>query len=362
MSRLLTAGWENALEHPQRIKLTGWQTTPAVQYLPGGKGGIWFMQFAATATWPKSEHWMRAHYSITDSQEINLSVHVRPYWTAYIPADATKSEIAIYWFNGAFSGYIWLDDVKDQIGYSWGTQSDSKVKEIDQLEWYHIMLRVRADATGADIMEYWLNGVLEFEFDTNCQSDISSVDEIVLGHHLFAGYGNAGTTKAGWDNLIVNNTLGPIDNGSVGVRYLRGQRANDVGSWTQLTRAGTDSGNNWNQVDEVPPDGLEWVETEVSGERDSYNFENSPALIEGARYEVKKVIARWVAESTMLDGGAIKPFLVSGGSLPGELHYGAQQALTLIWTPYEEIWHENPAGGEWTQPAIDALEVGVEAT
>lgn len=82
------------------------------------------------------------------------------------------------------------------------------------------------------------------------------------------------------DDLALNDTSGGIQNSWCGEGEVIVLRPNGVGDNTDWARGGSDTGANWSQVNEVPPDTAQYVESNTSGQIDDYAMEATPAALE----------------------------------------------------------------------------------
>lgn len=163
--------------------------------------------------------------------------------------------------------------------------------------------------------------------------------------------GTAGTYVA-FDDLRVNDTAGTVNNTWCGDENIIMLKPNAAGDLTQFTRGGTDSGSNFGQVDELPPNDLtDYVYDSVVGHTDLYNT-TTATIVSVSAVEV-------VARAFNVDG--------SGGSLnlvtktaAGQSD-GTAQTVTGVPSYFKRLLETDPAdSGAWTQAKIDALQVGVK--
>jgi len=82
------------------------------------------------------------------------------------------------------------------------------------------------------------------------------------------------------DDCAVNDTTDSFQNSWPGEGELIIQRPDAAGDNSAWTRGGTDSGANWSQVEEFPPnDATDYVLSNTAGTIDDYNLEATPAAM-----------------------------------------------------------------------------------
>lgn len=155
------------------------------------------------------------------------------------------------------------------------------------------------------------------------------------------------------DDFVVNDALGTDNNSWTGRVKLIPLRPNGVGDVTQLTRGGTDTGNNFSQVNEVPASSTQYV---VSDTPDQYDLYNYGTAVLPAGYEISNVI---VVNDAYLDSGEGKVTgMVKSGGVEDQ---GDDHVLSNSPHAYTDTFPLNPATGlAWTQDEIDAIQAGIK--
>ena len=83
-----------------------------------------------------------------------------------------------------------------------------------------------------------------------------------------------------WDDFAINDGTGSIQTSFPDEQEVIHQRPNAVGDNNVWARGGTDSGANWSQVEENPPnDVTDYVQSNTAGQIDDYNCEATPAAL-----------------------------------------------------------------------------------
>jgi hypothetical protein len=158
------------------------------------------------------------------------------------------------------------------------------------------------------------------------------------------------TPNAYWDDYAVNDTTGTVNNsfpGRGGIEWLGPEAAGDE---TQLTPVGAE--NNWDCVDERPPDDdATYVTSNTLNAYDLYQL-NSPTL-SGDVVTVKCYLRGRLDE---VGTGAIAPVLYTNGTL----YEGARRQLTDVWLYRTQEFEQNPVtGNAWTLGELGDLQLGV---
>lgn len=168
--------------------------------------------------------------------------------------------------------YITVDNSRQLRLYDEDGVIGSASSALDANTWYCVEYMMdKSGSAGSHIVAARLNGV-QFASASN-RSISTSVGAIKFGGNL----GSEAQTTGDWffDDIGINDSSGSKQNswpGGGSVVYLR---PNAAGDNTQWTRAGSDSGNNWDQVNEITPnDDTDRVVSQTSGHIDDYNVDS----------------------------------------------------------------------------------------
>jgi hypothetical protein len=173
-------------------------------------------------------------------------------------------------------------------------------------------------------------------------------------------------------DIVANDNSGSVLNDWMGEGSLVYLRPSGAGSNTQWARAGTDSGANWSQVDESPPNDItDYVQSNTSGEIDDYALSNTPAAV-GASDVIDFVLVgvRHSISSTTGADPDFKVRLTAGGNT--NLSANIAPASSATWATNTNnntyvpplVLTDMPGASTtaWTKSDLDAAEVGIEQT
>lgn len=161
-----------------------------------------------------------------------------------------------------------------------------------------------------------------------------------------------------WDDVIINDTL-DTDNVSypdnLGIEALMPSAAGDN---TGLSRGGTDSGANWSQVEERPPnDATDYVFDSVVNDYDLYNLPSTQwtsvaAVVLPIRAQKSDAGTASIAHMVKVDTDA-------SGTADTE-NQGADIAMSNSWIYHTKYYNRQPGPTSWTPAKVNALQAGVK--
>lgn len=157
-------------------------------------------------------------------------------------------------------------------------------------------------------------------------------------------------TNRVYDDFYVNDTTGS-NNGYSGEQRIYGFLPNAAGDNTGLTRGGTDSGNNYGQVDERPPnDGTDYVFGTDTSSYDLYNIPDTSGV------SLVQATTLWLrAAKSDASAASIAHMLKSGGTE----NQGSDLALTTSYVYYRKNYNVDPTdSAAWTPSKVDGLQIG----
>lgn len=212
--------------------------------------------------------------------------------------------------------------------------------------------RVEVNATVADaggICTVRVDGSAEITF----VGDTQNGGNALIGEVDFGSRSNTGSVSTWYhDDIVVNDTAGVVNNSWPGVTEIRALFPSGVGTYTQLTRGGVDSGANWSQVEEVPPnDDTDYNYDSVLNNQDTYALSNL-----GVTGAIKAVNVLLRAKEDFSGGTNVARLL----RINATDYQGADRALTTAYAYYQEILETSPDSGvAFTTAELDAMEAGV---
>jgi hypothetical protein len=213
--------------------------------------------------------------------------------------------------------------------------------------WHYIELSATISDT-VGVVTARVDGVVQATFtgDTKNAGVAATIDRVDLCN-LVSGpnswfeddfYIADGTGAAPWNDFL----------GDVRVQTMR---PNGAGSSTQLIPVG--SGNNWDNVNEVPPSVADYNYSTTPGARDLYTMDDLGL----GTTTVLGVQVVTIAQKTDASPRSIKNLLKSGATV----YPSATRALAATPTPMIAIYQTNPAtSAQWTVPEANAIEAGIE--
>lgn len=213
------------------------------------------------------------------------------------------------------------------------------------IEWRHQMTSASSGTT-----EVWLDGAraINFTGDNTQASTALNVATLLLGVQITSSV--AGMYMA-FDDIAVNDTAGSINNGQIFDGRVALLKPTGAGSNTAQTRGGTDSGANWNQVDEFPPSLTDYVFSATAGTRDTYALSDLPA----GTWAVNCCEVLAYAQNSDAGAGSLGLTVKSGGTT----NEGTAQSLTTTAQYFRQLYETDPAtSAAWTTAAVNALEAG----
>jgi hypothetical protein len=224
------------------------------------------------------------------------------------------------------------------------------VANITTNTWHYLELKTTINSTTGSV-ELRIDGVSVGTFSGNTKNGgtNNSIDTIKLG-----GSGNNTSITITRDDLYILDDTGvaPYNNflGDVRVYSLSPTSAGSSTQWTP------DSGSNYAEVNEVPYSAANYVQSNTSGQRDTYTLADLPA---GGVTTVYGVQSNVIAKRTDAGAIAVKPVIKSGATIA----YGSNTPLPVADTVVSYVRAIDPAtSAAWTASGVNALEAGMEVS
>lgn len=367
--QVLRAGWEHREEHPQLVLVTVWTDEGPVagglEYLAGGSfaEGDGYMRTRRTGSlWNMDKSYIQADYRIAPSREIWQHIDVAPNEAASAGLVVTRTRIGWDSSGSADAGYVELSHLANTVTWNWSGGSGTVSMTINVGEYYHVKIRVRPSTAGNAILQVWINGNRIFNVSQALATNFSLIDRLFLYSYADGALNGSPQPMAYFDNWVVNNTNGAVDNGDPGIRYLLGRIVVGPGLWAQWARGGNNTGSNSAQVSEVPPDEVAWVYSNTGGARDAHAMEDMPvpAVVDGESYTIERFgIRTWAKVANAVAGGIAGIVCLGGGSTP--IYSGGSQPHATSYGPHEYWFRLNPAtSNKWSDADINALQPGYQ--
>jgi hypothetical protein len=219
------------------------------------------------------------------------------------------------------------------------------VVQINTYYCFEIHVKI-ADSGG--VIEVKIDGVPDVSFSGDTKPDTNTGFDGV-------GYSNGACTT--WiDDLAMNDTTGSADNSWCGDGHIVMLSPNAAGDVAQLTRGGTNSGSDYGQVDEVPPNGdTDYLWHDTAG---MYTLLGMSTYTLAANESVRRVYVEGRVREEAANGDSVQMGLKTHSAE----YWGSNQPVT---TTYRRILGDeylvNPnTGVAWTQAELDALQAGTK--
>ena len=198
------------------------------------------------------------------------------------------------------------------------------------------------DSTGSCSVRVNSAPVINFTGDTKNAGSSTNIDAVA--------FTAASSSAVQFDNFYVCDATGSSPyNTFLGEVRIETVTPNGAGTDTQFTPS---TGANYTTVDELPYSSVDYIYATASGTRDTYTMSNVPS-----GYNVLAVQSNVIAKKTDAGGTAVRPAIISGGSL----YYGSSVALTPTDTTISDIRTIDPATSTtWTISGVNNIEAGVE--
>lgn len=184
------------------------------------------------------------------------------------------------------------------------------------------------------------------------------------------GMVDTGTADLYFDDVAVNDDTGSFQNSYPGEGEIIHLMPNAAGDNVGWTRAGTDTGANWSQMNELPPDDVTTVvKKETLDTIDDYNIDATPAALDSSDIiNVVQVGFRFRVENTI---GADPAFVLRvKAAASGTVEEGSPVTAST------NFWHTNAVGlprnynltlydlpgastTPWTKADLDTSQIGM---
>ncbi len=201
-----------------------------------------------------------------------------------------------------------------------------------------------ADAGG--VVELRLDGNLEGTFAGDTKPDANTdFDQLYF-------YASAASATLVFDDVVVNDVNGTVNNswpGGLKLVLLKPEADGPTQEWTP-----TPGPEHYTAVDEAPPSGTDYVRANANDLIELFGLEDLPAEAQS----VKAVALDFHG----LKGSTVAPTRIAQiARVDGVDYVQADQDLPLADGLVRKILDQNPAGGNWTVAAVNALISGIKS-
>lgn len=215
--------------------------------------------------------------------------------------------------------------------------------------YYYVEMKAKIDnSTGAVTVK--LNGVTELTYsgDTAASANNSADRLTVVG-----STGISSTLTCDYDDLYIADTTGSILNDFIGDARVVALTPNGNGNSSQLVGSDGNSTNNYQLVDESPPnDDTDYVESSTAGDKDTYTFSDL-SQANGTIYGVQINI-----NAKKTDAGSRS--IASVARLSGTESDGPTTTLTTSYKDIRDVRETDPSSAQWTITNVNSAEFGVK--
>jgi hypothetical protein len=336
-----------------RLVTTGWETGNPDENQTGAPDATWTAVTSTPSPKAPSVYCLRAGASATK------------WWTLAAAKTDLYSRLRVYTTSTqTIGGLITLYDsaAAQQVHLDW-SPSDNFLRvyrgagttnliggpsslPMPTATWHLLEMRWQASSTTSGIVQVWLNGTLVI--------NVSGVDNVATANvnvQRFEINGPSGTGVMFIDDLAVNDTAGTINNGQIGDGSVVLLKPTGAGTNTAQTRGGTDSGSNWDQVNEVPVSMTDYVFSATAATRDTYALQDLPA----GSWTVNTVEVVAYAQNSDAGAGSLGLTVKSGATT----NEGTAQSLGTTAMFLRQQYELDPnTTAAWTNANVNALEAG----
>lgn len=297
--------------------------------------------------------------STVGDQSVALTLDGQGTWTIglafrYTLLGGSNPFIVAQWLDGAVvqASLQMLLDGTLRVTRGTATALVTTVQALHAGAWYYLEWRLVIDIS-AGATEIRIDGtVVGTGTGLNTQtSGVATANQLKLGH-LGGSQSTAGTTDIDDVYLCDGQGSGTFTTflGDCRVDAIYPNADGTHTAWTPSAGAA-----HYVLVDEHPPtDDTDYVSATTGGARDSYQLTPLPTM---PNPQVLAVQAGISARKDDVDEITLAPLLVSGAvtSVSSAVH-----TLTNSYVYALGLWTADPAGGAWTEAAINSLQVGME--
>jgi len=215
--------------------------------------------------------------------------------------------------------------------------------------WHLVEVRLIASTTTGGTCQVYADGTQVINATgVRTAQTTASYQSVVLSVNNWSGNASTGTSYHSFDDFRCNSVAGSVNNGRPGDESIRLIVPNAPGDLTQLTRGGTDSGNNWDQCDEVPASTAEYVTGAGAGLTDLYHTTDlAPTSVSAVNV---------LALASNASGGGTVALVTR---TPAGQSAGTAVSLQTTWGWTSRLLEVDPAdSAAWSSSKLAALQIG----
>lgn len=298
-------------------------------------------------------------------------VYIRAYVKfSSLPAAGNCTLLSITDTGGLTLGAIYMSGTDKKLGILYfvgatATYATTSTNALQIDQWYRLELGVNVSSANTQIVTAKLDGV-QFDTKTGSTTAIANAATTSVWGMFFAITDAAGTGTCYYDDIAINDSSGVSQNSYPGDGKVIALRPAGAGESTGWTRAGTDSGANWSQCNNKPPnDVTSYVLASTLNALDMYTVTSS-GLNSLHTINVVEVGGRMYKSGT-------SPTMVFRLIKQA----GGTQVLSTAITPSATAWITNtnaapftspiityadPDGAAWTSTTLGTMQIGIKET
>jgi len=251
---------------------------------------------------------------------------------------------------GVYSNFLgmWIDEFGTVQIRRTGTEiARSRVQVVRPDQWHYFEVYAKPRNTNGQVIVK-VDGAIVIDFTGDTTNDL----EVINGYQ-FQGLHHTDPYLSSYDDIVVNDTSGSVNNSWPGIVRLLPIRPKAAGNYAQWSRGGVDLGSDAAQLRNGSFN-FAMLQTSGSGNKATFDAETpdipTNAIIKNITMNVK---ARMTSGS-----GYISPMLRSNGVDS----IGAAQTLVSGWKFFQKTWDKNPEDeSSWIEADIANLEIGASS-
>ena len=275
----------------------------------------------------------------------------------YAVAWPSAANLISYTLDLATTGYVGLKI--DNNGLLSLFRQTTQVGSSYQLElnrWYHLCYLIdKTPADGSEVLRGYVNGV-EFAGASNLTLELDGITYFTMGGNLLA---EAQTTGEWYfDDFAANDTTTSVNNGVLTEEYIASLYVNASGDNNAWARGGADSGANWSQVEENPPnEDTDYVSSNTLDQTDDFNLD-SPTFADASQINCLQLVIRKRGVGASLNASAVSRIkaAASGTVTEGSAFTDANATYDTI---VAMISTTKPGGSNpWSKKDLENTQIG----